>query len=198
MSNSTAKVTPGKPKVTGAIYTALVSASPTIPTDAVTDLSGYECVGYISEDGVKRSKEISAETIKAWGGDTVLVTRTDNSTTFTFKMIEYLKDTVQKVAFGSSNVSGSLATGMIVKDVPSYSGEERVWVIDQIMTGNVKSRIVIPKGDITSIGEITYADSDATGIEVTVNAKPDSTGTAVYEYLKETASAGSSGASGAS
>jgi hypothetical protein len=188
MANSVANVTPGKPKITGAIYTALVSANPTIPTDATTDLAtGFECVGYISEDGVKRAKEISAETIKAWGGDTVLITRTENSTNFTWKMIEYLSEIVQKVAYGSTNVTGTLSTGMTVKDVPSYAGEERVWVIDQIMTGNVKSRTVIPKADITSIGEITYADSDAAGIEVTVNAKPDSTGTAVYEYLKATA-----------
>jgi hypothetical protein len=187
MANSVANVTPGKPKVTGAIYTALVSANPTIPTDATTDLaSGFECVGYISEDGVKRAKEISAETIKAWGGDTVLITRTENSTNFTWKMIEYLSDIVQKVAYGSTNVTGTLSTGMTVKDVPSYSGEERVWVIDQIMAGNVKSRTVIPKADITSIGEIAYTDADAAGIEVTVNAKPDSTGAAVYEYLKAT------------
>ena len=198
MSNSTANVTPGKPKVTGAIYTALASANPTIPTDATTDLSGYECVGYISEDGVKRAKEISAETIKAWGGDTVLVTRTENGTTLTFKMIEYLNATVQKVVYGTDNVSGSLATGMIVKDVESYKGEERVWVIEQIMTGNVKSRTVVPKADITSVGEIAYKDAEAVGFEITVNAKPDSTGTAVYDYLKETASAGSSGASGTS
>lgn len=193
-NNSASNVTAGKPKVEGAIYTALTSASLTLPTDTDTALaSGYECVGYVSEDGVKRAKEISAESIKAWGGDTVLRTRTANDTSFTFKLIEYLKKIVQQIAYGASNVTGDLSTGMAVQDKPAYSGDHRVWVIDQIMTGNVKSRIVIPDAIVTAIGEIVYKDSEAAGYEVTLGTIPDSSGVTVYEYLKTPAASGASG-----
>lgn len=192
-SNTVSNVTAGKPKVEGAVYTALKSAGLTLPTDTDTALaSGFDCVGYISEDGVKRAKEISTEAIKAWGGDTVLRTRTANDTTFTFKMIEYLKKIVQQVAYGSDNVTGDLLTGMTVKDKPAYSGEERVWVIDQIMTGNVKSRTVIPDAVVTSLGEIAYKDNEAAGYEVTLGTYPDSTGVTVYEYIKTPAASGNS------
>lgn len=185
MSNTAANVTAGKPETTGAIYTALVSASPTIPDDTDDSLSSFECVGYISEDGVKRAQEISSESIKAWGGDVVLRTRTGKDTTFTFKMIEYLNTVVQKVVYGDGNVSGDISTGITIEDVPSFEGEERVWVIDQIMTGDVKCRMVIPCAVVTAVSEVTYADAEAAGYEVTIGALPDSAGTTVYEYLKE-------------
>lgn len=192
MSNSAANVTAGKPAVAGSIYTALTSANPSIPTTTDAALTSYDLLGYISEDGVTRAQEISSESIKAWGGDTVLYTRTGKETTFTFKMLEYLSEVVQKVIYGASNVSGSLATGMSISDKASFAGEDRVWVIDMIMTGNVKSRIVIPHGIITSIGEIKYADAEAAGYEITIGATPDSTGVTVHEYLK-TISSGTSG-----
>lgn len=195
MSNSAANVTAGKPAVAGSIYTALTSANPSIPTTTDAALTSYDLLGYISEDGVTRAQEISSESIKAWGGDTVLYTRTGKETTFTFKMLEYLSEVVQKVIYGASNVSGSLATGMSISDKASFAGEDRVWVIDMIMTGNVKSRIVIPHGIITSIGEIKYADAEAAGYEITIGATPDSTGVTVHEYLK-TISSGTSGTSG--
>lgn len=195
MSNSAANVTAGKPAVAGSIYTALTSANPTIPTTADATLTGFDLLGYISEDGVTRAQEISSESIKAWGGDTVLYTRTGKETTFTFKMLEYLSEVVQKVIYGASNVSGALATGLSISDKASFAGEDRVWIIDMIMTGNVKSRIVIPHGIITSIGEIKYADAEAAGYEITVGATPDSTGVTVHEYLK-TISSGTSGTSG--
>ena len=195
MSNSAANVTAGKPAVAGSSYTALTSANPSIPTTTDAALTSYDLLGYISEDGVTRAQEISSESIKAWGGDTVLYTRTGKETTFTFKMLEYLSEVVQKVIYGASNVSGSLATGMSISDKASFAGEDRVWVIDMIMTGNVKSRIVIPHGIITSIGEIKYADAEAAGYEITIGATPDSTGVTVHEYLK-TISSGTSGTSG--
>ena len=195
MSNSAANVTAGKPAVAGSIYTALTSANPTIPTTADAALSGFDLLGYISEDGVTRAQEISSEAIKAWGGDTVLYTRTGKDTSFTFKMLEYLSDIVQKVIYGASNVSGSLATGLSISDKASFAGEDRAWIIEMVMTGDVKCRIVIPHGIITSIGEIKYADAEAAGYEITIGATPDSSGVTVHEYLKKPAS-GNSGDSG--
>ena len=189
MSGIATNVTAGKPKVEGAVYTALKSAGLTLPTDTDASLaSGYECVGYISEGGVKRAKEITAESIKAWGGDTVMRTRTANDSTFTLKMIEYLAKIVQQVVYGSENVTGTLAAGMVIKDKPSYSGEDRVWVIDQIMTGGVKCRIVIPDAVVTAVAEIAYKDNEAAGYEITLGTIPDATGVTVYEYLKAPAS----------
>lgn len=194
-TNTAANVTAGKPAVAGAIYTALVSSGATLPTNTTSTLTGFDSVGYLSEDGVTRAQEIGSESIPAWGGDIVLRTRTSKDTTFTFKMIEYLNETVQKVVYGASNVTGTVATGLTVKDKPAFEGEDRSWVIDQVMTNGTKSRIVIPCASITSVGEITYADAEVAGYEITLGTIPDSSGVTVYEYLGPT-SAGSSGTSG--
>jgi hypothetical protein len=189
MANNSTNVTAGTPKVAGAIYTALVStAGLTLPTDTDAALAeSLECVGYISEDGLKRAKEITSEKIKAWGGDTVMETRTANDTNFTFKMIEYLNKVVQQVAHGAENVTGDLATGMTIKDKPSFKGEKRVWVIDQIMTGGVKCRLVIPCAVVTALAEVAYKDNEAVGYDTTLGTIADTAGVAVYEYLKRPA-----------
>ena len=189
MSNVASNVTAGTPETTGAIYTALVSGNPTLPTDTDDTLTGFDCVGYVSEDGVKRAKEITSESIKAWGGDIVLRTRTANDTTFSFKMLEYLNAIVQQVIYGSDNVEGTaLSSGYTVYDKPAYTGEHRVWVIDQIMTGDVKSRILIPDAVVTAVSEINYKDNEAAGYEITLGTIADSDGNTVIELLK-TASA---------
>lgn len=197
--NTATNVTAGKPKVEGAVFTALKSAGLALPTDTDTALaSGYTCVGYISEDGLTRAKEITSESIKAWGGDVVKRTRTSNDSTVKFKMIEYLKKIVQQVVHGNDNVTGDLENGMTIKDKPAFAGEDRVWIIDQIMTGNVKDRMVIPDAIVTAVGEVNFKDNDVAGYEVTLGTIPDSDGVTVYEYIKEPAASGTSGESGES
>ena len=114
-------------------------------------------------------------------------TRTANDTNFTFKMIEYLNKVVQQVAHGAENVTGDLATGMTIKDKPSFKGEQRAWVIDQIMTGGVKCRLVIPCAVVTALAEVTYKDNEAVGYDTTLGTIADAAGVAVYEYLKRPA-----------
>lgn len=182
-------VTTGKPKVGGAIYRAPVGTA--LPTDAKTALNeAFKGMGYVSEDGLTNSNSPDTDTVKAWGGDTVIVVQNGKDDTFQATFIEAKNVEVLKMVYGSSNVSGDLDSGITIKanadEAESYS-----YVIDMILRENTLKRIVIPSAKVSEVGDITYSDGDAVGYETTLNAAPDSTGQTHYEYIvKGTDSAG--------
>ena len=167
---NTENVSYGKPKVGGAIYSA--PAGTVVPADAMTALSStyYKNLGYVSEDGVKNENSPSTETVKAWGGDTVMTMQTEKPDTFSYTLIEALNVDVLKEVYGSENVSGTLATGITIrannKTLPPH-----VLIVDMLLQNAIK-RIVIPNGQVTEVGEIAYADADTIGYETTVQAMP--------------------------
>lgn len=170
MSNTTSNVTVGKPKTGGAIFNAELGSA--LPTDATTSLdAAFVCLGYVSEDGLTNENSPESDTIKAWGGDTVLTLQTEKEDTFTFTLLEVMDVNVLGAVYGSDNVSGTLSTGITVRanstEIPASA-----WVIDMIFTDSAVKRVVIPNAKITEIGEIVYKDDEAVGYEVTLTAMP--------------------------
>lgn len=186
MSNS-ANVSAAKPKTGGAVSVA--PAGTTLPTDASTNLAAaFKSLGYITDAGVVNSVSRESADVKAWGGDTVLSSQTGKTDTFKFGLMESLNPEVQKFVHGDGNIEGELTTGMTVKE-NGLELEEHVIVIDTILKGGVVKRVVIPRGKVTSVGDITYADNSAIVYDVTVTALPDSDEQTHYEHIKGGATA---------
>ena len=181
MANTASNVSAGKPKTTGAIWAAPKGS--TLPTDTATSLdAAFKCLGYCSDDGLTNSTDLESETIKAWGGDTVLTIQTSKEDKFGFTLIEVLNEDVLKFVYGSTNVTGALATGLTVT-ANNADVEEVALVIDMIMRDNTAKRIVIPDCKISEFGDVVYSDNEAVGYETTVTCMPDSSGNTHYEYL---------------
>lgn len=181
MSQIANNVTAAKPSVGGAVYVA--PAGTTLPTSATSSLGDtFKSLGYISEDGITNSNSPSTDFIKAFGGDKVLPITEEREDTFQFKLLEMFNAEVLTQIYGSGNVT----TGESEVTVKSNNTElsAYVYVIDLIMRDDRSKRIVIPVGYVSSVGDITYSDSDAVGYEVTVTAQADSDGNTHYEYIE--------------
>lgn len=191
-ANNSAYVTTGKPKVGGAAYKAPLNTQ--LPSDATTALANtFINQGYISEDGLTNTIAIDSETIKAWGGGVVDTMETGKEDSFKFTLIESINPDVQKTVHGESDVTGTPdgTTGMKVS-VGTAQHEAFVWAFDMVLKGGILKRVVIPKGRVREIGEITYKDNEAVGYEITLSCELDSSGYSHYEYFKTpTASGGS-------
>lgn len=179
--NNAANVTAGKPNVNGAFFRAPIGT--TLPTDAKAELDeGFKCLGYISEDGFKHENSPSSEETKAWGGDVVASNQSEKSDKLTAKFIEATNVEVLKMVHGDDHVTGDLTTGIKVtsnaEELPEAS-----YVIDMVMNKTTLKRVVVPRGKVSEIAEVTYADADLVGYETTITALPDADGNTHYEYM---------------
>ena len=191
MAQTAANVSAAKPNVGGAVNVA--PANTTLPTDATTALAAaFKSLGYISEDGLSNEGIMNPDTVKAWGGDIVLTLNKNSEDTFKFKLIEITNVDVLKFVFGEDNVSGSLATGISIV-VNDDDRPEQAIVVEMVLRDGALKRVVIPKAVITEVGEISYADDDAVGYEVTIQANRDSDGNTHYEYIAATGVTGATG-----
>lgn len=182
MSNTATNVSAGKPKIGGAIFRAPVGTA--LPTNASATLD-VACVGlgFVSDAGLTNGSGITTNSVRSWGGETVLTTQENRDDTFMMQLIESLNENVLKVFHGDSNVTGSLATGITVtansKDLGTYS-----YIIDMIMRDNAVKRIVIPSAQISETGDVVYSDNDVVAYPITLSAQPDSSGNTHYEYIQ--------------
>lgn len=176
-------VTAAKPKVGGAVYSAPLGTE--LPKDATTPLNeAFKSLGYISDDGLSNTNSPDSDSVKAWGGDTVLTTQTEKEDTFSYTLIEALNVEVLKEVYGADNVTGTIEDGIVIKanskELPSHS-----IVVETILNGGALKRVVLPVAKVSEIGDITYSDGDPVGYEITMQAMPDSDGNTHYEYIKK-------------
>ena len=181
MATTATNVTVGKPKVGGAVHWAPLAT--TLPTSATDILdAAFVDLGYVSEDGLTNNNSPESDTVKAWGGDTVLSLQTDRPDTFALTLLEAMNEDVLKTIYGSANVvkdgSGNLTVKATAQEMTSGC-----WVFDMILKGGRAKRIVVPNGTISELGEITYKDDEAVGYNITITDVPDTNGVYHYEYI---------------
>ncbi|MEU7584432.1 hypothetical protein AB0B50_43410 [Streptomyces sp. NPDC041068] len=164
--------------VTGAAYVALPKSK--LPTNATDNWDpAFTDVGWISDDGITESNSTDATEIKGWqGGQTVRKVISSSEMTFAFTAIETSK-TVLELYHKGSKVSTT--SGKSVLAIKSPGPDRRIFGFD-VIDGSNHIRIVIPDGEVTETGDITYKGDEAVAYELTITAYPGADGTVAYKY----------------
>jgi hypothetical protein len=174
MANGIDAIQVGAP-VTATGGVSFADTTTALPTDAVTALTDFIKGGFIGEDGVTRTTDASDDKIRAWGGDAVKVVRTEHSISYTFAFLEGANAEVLRLLNGDENVEITPATastgGQIRVLQTSKMPERRAYVLD-MKDGDAKIREVIPNGQISTSGDVTFVHSDVIRYEVTIEAFP--------------------------
>lgn len=183
---SVSNVAAAKPYAGGGVYRAPLGTA--LPIDASTALAAaYVPLGYISDDGIQPTRDISVEKIKAFGGDVVAALLSDESRSFQFTLLEVFAQAVNEFVYGVANVTttpatASVGTKLAVQD-KGGKPDQQVLVFD-LKHGAKRRRVVVPVADPTISDEEPYVDGSLSAYQVTVEALKNASGVRVYDYLE--------------
>lgn len=187
MANSVAAVLAGKPLATGGVLVAPLATA--LPTTAVAAPNvAFVAAGYIGEDGLTETIGRTTEKVKSWGGDIVRVLQTEMSVTYQFTFLESVNTTVLETVYGDDNVTvtaGGVSTGTLrAIEINSAELPHKEFIFE-VKDGLARVRIVVPDGQITEVGDITYSDGEVIGYQVTIEAFADASGNQAYKYIDD-------------
>lgn len=158
---------------TGAVsYAPLGTALPTTPTAALN--VAFVEVGYIDDTGVVESDGRSITKVKAFQNSTIVRTlQTEQTLTYKLVMMETNANSLpvyfDTYVAGVGKISGAVAP-------------HRSWVF-HIDDGAYKIRVVVPDGQVTERGDISFVGGDVIKYPLVIEAFPDATGTKAYWYF---------------
>lgn len=161
--------------VTGAIYVA--PAGTTLPTDATSALNAaFDELGYVDENGVTETQGETITNIKAWQNSAVVrKILTEHDVTYQFAALE-TNPTVLEAYYGNYTDGPDGVVEIRGEVAPNVC-----WVID-VLDGDSTTRIVVPDGQITQRGAVTYGATDAVKYNMTLTAFPDDSEVKAYLY----------------
>lgn len=167
--------------VTGGIYVAPTGT--TLPANAdaglATALQNGE-IGLIADDGVTESQGTDTNDIRAWqNGAIVRRVQTSHALTYAFTMIETNPNALE-LYYGNYDDGGG---GNAVVEITGEQSGRQVFVIE-VLDGDDHIRIVIPDGQVTERGDVSYVNGKAIGRPVTITCYPDAAEVKAYIYLE--------------
>lgn len=161
--------------VTGAVYTD-PAGSATAPTGTASTLTGFDDLGYVSEDGITLAFPDAGDStpIKVWqNGATVRTVRSssDELPTLALTLVETKLEVIETV-FGVSVTQTATEGEFVIDSTSTRSGAPLVL---DVIDGDELIRVYAPSAVVTSIGEINLTSTDAIGYNVTLELEHNQT-----------------------
>ena len=154
--------------------------------DATID-AAFEDSGYISEDGLTLTPERSTEQVKDWSGSVVRELLTEFAAKLAWAHLETNEQSLKNY-LGDDNVTVVDATSTEGKRITallrSTEMPRKPWLF-KIKDGEARVLIVVPDGQVSETGEVSFVKSGAITWPVTLATYPDANGVNVYVYLDD-------------
>lgn len=166
---------------TGAILSApLGSELPESPLE--TPDPAFTSSGYVTNDGVKLTPERSTTDITDWSGALVRRILETFNGTLAWGHLETNEESL-KTYFGDDNVAVKVATltsgTQITAALGAYEMPRKSWLF-RIKDGARRVLIVVPDGQVTDQGEVSFTKTGAITWPVTLSTYPDAQGNNIY------------------
>jgi len=188
MSVTATNVLTGAPDqlTTGPILSAPRGTALPDGLDATID-PAFEDSGYISEDGLTLTPERSTEQVKDWSGAVVRELLTEFAAKLAWAHLETNEQSLKNY-LGDDNVTVVDATSTEGKRITallrSTEMPRKPWIF-KIKDGEARVLIVVPDGQVSETGEVSFVKSGAITWPVTLATYPDANGVNVYVYLDD-------------
>lgn len=183
MANSNNVFIATPPKTRGTFFRAPLGTA--LPTDEVAALAAeYIDQGHVGEEGYAENLNRSTTDFKNFGGDVVASSQDDFTNDLTVTLLEHKSVPVLKTAFGDANVDDSGATIKVLRNKAVLP--RSVFVVDVVGQDGGLERIVIPIGQVTTVGEIKRVHSDMVKYTLTIKCYVDAAGQTSYQYIEKT------------
>ncbi|MFF3221717.1 hypothetical protein ACFYV7_02880 [Nocardia suismassiliense] len=172
--------------VSGGVLVAPTTA--TLPVGASSPTTGFQPLGYVSEDGIESKGERKIEQIKDWNADIIANLQTEHSVRFGLTLYAVWDEDVLNEVFGKGNVTPGAATATngklyTIKETGSVL-PRRAWIFD-MLSENKKMRIVLPNASISQVQERKFVSKELAGFSITIEAFKDDFNNKAYRYLDD-------------
>lgn len=171
---------------TGAVFVAAEGV--TAPTDASTALGGsWSDGGYVDENGIAITVNRSTTPIRDWSKTNVrnVLSEFGGSIAVGFLQVDSFS---AKRVFGDSNVSVTAATSSHGELIKVSIGAELPPIeayCFNMKDGDARIRVFVPRGQITSVNEMSYKPDQGHVIGGTLECYDDGTGHSIYVFYDD-------------
>lgn len=191
MTLDAAKVLVGAPdqqQTTGAIRTGdVLTTIPGTFDEAKAVLDAMTGSGYVSEDGVELSQDMSTADIREWGRNIVRKMLDSFDGTVAFTLIQ-ADEEGWKQAIGDEYVTKKAATStrgeQLHVKMGAHLAPAKSWGF-AIKDGDARVIVLIPNGQVTTLDTITFSATEAIALPITVSAYDDGTGNSIHVYTDD-------------
>lgn len=175
------KIIVGAPRqttVSGAISRAPLGTA--LPESAGAALGEeFKSGGYIDDNGLNLTTSTSTKDIKDWSGAVLRKVLESFASELGFTYLEFADVESLKQQYGDDYVTVDAAKKDLKVAIGNHLGDIQSWVVD-MKDGDNAVRILVPRGQVTSNGDVSFVSNDAIKSQTKLTCYDDGTGNSVY------------------